>query len=747
MKRRGHGRLTITLVLLLTACATTGPPEKEPFNVSHVTVYDCGLAQLERQATVNGARELEIELEQAHLDDLLSTLVLATDGSVKVKGVKYPAVLNMAQARAASSFANMLWDEDNESVVMPHSIESYVQALMGTSVSVELAKGESLHGTVLDYSAGTAVPVNGGGDENANKGVAETARLLLVGPDGGVSWIPVGSITRIVPESKREAEALQKFARQLGKTTGLDETTIVIQTAEDSSGRLAAGYVRQAPVWRMAYKVTADRDNVVLEAWAVVHNDTNEEWEDISLTLVSGLPKSYVLSVASPRYAERETLYADQDFNMFPQLGASTPDSLLYDQGGLLANSVTMYGASGHGGYGYGGGSSAISMGRSMSGHGVVRNGVVETDSPLLQVGVSAAEEMAEPKVEQEISTYRALETVSIPGRSSNMVPLMRKKLPGQAFTLVGEGHGRPATCVRMENETGLVLQYGVGSFYINGRFRGQAELQRTEPGDLRVLCFGEDPDMTWTTKTERKRTPRKLEWKQDRLWIHALVKSTVKYEMSNNAGQPRRVGIEFSHRRNGRILSPSGVLESEDAKKLVLVNVPAREETEQVIVLEEGVMTSVPLCAENLKMTVKTTELPEEQRRVVAEALKIIEKAEKIDAQVCGILHETVKVGDSIDRRKKNLEAVPKGVGSSRVLDKMLEDLMASEKKLERLIDEKDMLTEQAENVREQATKILARLEKNRVGARQGRVANWIPKRKFERCVRCASQYVGAYR
>ena len=103
-----------------------------------------------------------------------------------------------------------------------------------------------------------------------------------------------------------------------------------------------------------------------LEAWAVVHNDTGEDWDEVEMTLLSGLPRSYVMSLASPRYQQREGLTLQNDGEMMPQLGAATPDSLLYEwelYGGTGSLGMIGHGSGGGSGLGYGM-SSAVSLGR-----------------------------------------------------------------------------------------------------------------------------------------------------------------------------------------------------------------------------------------------------------------------------------------------------------------------------------------------------------------------------------------------
>lgn len=710
---------TITFALLaftLLGCATTTAPAHN-FGVSRVTLFDCGLAQLEREAQVSGATDLEIRLKMANLDDMLATLVVASDGGVKVSGVRYPSVFTLGQARAASSFANAAGDKEGLAESASSPLCQYVLALVGTSIRASTNNGRNVEGTVVDcVQSGVDNP-----EAEEDEGRAGKENVLLVGPNGAMVWLPLDQLAELVPLSLGEGEAIHTYARHLGRAPGLGETAVAIQTAKGSSGRLAAGYIRQAPVWRMSYKVRAHDKGIALEAWGIVHNDSDDDWKDVNLTLVSGLPESYVLSVASPRYAEREAMYTDEGQNMFPQLGAATPDSLLYEESVIRYE----YGAGGLaiGGRGAGGGASIMSSRASYgsAGHGVL-TGSAAGDSSLLKIGTTAAEEQTEPAVEQEISTYNALSKVTIPARASSMVPLMRRELPGQAFSLVDGSGNAPRTCVHVRNETGLVLQYGAASFYINGRFRGQTELWRAEPGDIQVLCFGEDADVTVLLRTEVKRTAKAVEWKHGNLYVHALVDTTLNYSLNNRAGQARNMAIKVTHRSNGRIVSPQKSLEGEGAERYVLATLPARQEKVQTIVLEEGVERTVPVTISQLEPLLTVQSLPTETVSILKQAIGVLKEKTALSKKLAA--HDALmsKTRDSLQRKQNTIKGLPVGAASTSAAGKMVAQLHKTEQRLEKLILGREELLEKSLLLDKKVAEVLATLPSPKIQKTEAR-------------------------
>jgi hypothetical protein len=700
------------LVLLLTAFAlpaTAAPKKARALETTHVTLYDCGLAQHERQTRVNGAEKLEIQVALAHLDDLLATLVLATDGGVKVSEVRYPSVQNLGQAVAASGLGKALYE--SEDGVQPADLVGYVRALQGTLVEVGTNRGRSRTGTVIDcvQRDGEDEGESGDGDEVASRAPSPYF-VVLADPAGAISWIPLDEVTRIAPVSPRESRAVGSLANQLGRATGFTSTGVVLETAAGSRGRLAASYVRQAPLWRTVYKVSAQKDGVTLEAWALVHNDTDEDWNRVEMTLVSGLPSSYVVSLASPRYQEREVRALEDEGGMMPQLGAETPDSLMYDwelpgRGGLGLSGIGI----GGGGAGYG----------SSAGMGVARGVAVgaigsagERASSLVQVGQSAAGEEMVAAVEGEISTYRALEPVSIPAGSSALVPVLRRKLEGQAFTLLRQGN-EPETCVRARNDSGLVLQSGLASFYVHGRFRGQVELARTEPGEISLWCHGGDPDVRFTSRSEEEHVPSAVEWLRGELVVHSLKKTMLTWDVENLAGQGRSIALEARHIANGRVVEPEVIPGDASGTWLHLFELEGASRREVTVRTEEGVMRAIPVEREALLAQAREKALPAGQREALEHAAGLLDRAGKARVEAERVAADQERLGQRLGRQRQNLAAIPAGSRRSRQVDKVVADLMKAEQAIREGERKLDALREQAEAHDRQARQVLEALSR----------------------------------
>jgi hypothetical protein len=101
-------------------------------------------------------------------------------------------------------------------------------------------------------------------------------------------------------------------------------------SSRKSCGPISLGYIAEAPLWRASYRLVLNPtgDSGLLQAWALVHNDSEEDWVQVKLELVNGRPDSFLFPLASPRYARRELAHPEQELSTVPQLLGQSADAL-----------------------------------------------------------------------------------------------------------------------------------------------------------------------------------------------------------------------------------------------------------------------------------------------------------------------------------------------------------------------------------------------------------------------------------
>ncbi|MCU0675507.1 MAG: OmpA family protein [Myxococcota bacterium] len=83
--------------------------------------------------------------------------------------------------------------------------------------------------------------------------------------------------------------------------------TLTLDLDGEHAHDVRIAYAAPTPVWRATYRVVLDEDgeHALLQAWAVVHNASPEDWTDVDLALATSAPFAYRVDLRDRRFLER----------------------------------------------------------------------------------------------------------------------------------------------------------------------------------------------------------------------------------------------------------------------------------------------------------------------------------------------------------------------------------------------------------------------------------------------------------
>ncbi len=127
-------------------------------------------------------------------------------------------------------------------------------------------------------------------------------------------------------------DELTKALAALGGARDQDKKPVRISFGGTGDRRVRLGYVVETPVWKTSYRlVLAPRAggptrtdgrpaaDGQLQGWAIVENQTDNDWTDVQLKLVSGRPISFVEDLYQPLYVPRPTVVPELFASLRPQ--------------------------------------------------------------------------------------------------------------------------------------------------------------------------------------------------------------------------------------------------------------------------------------------------------------------------------------------------------------------------------------------------------------------------------------------
>src|SRR4029079_8445676 len=170
---------------------------------------------------------------------------------------------------------------------------------------------------------------------DATKPPVTTHRLVIASDSGEVSEFDLTEFRSLQLADEGTRRDLSEFAHAAAAARRRDAKTIVVTSDGIGDREMVVSYTIAAPIWKTTYRVVLDeKGKPFFQGWAIVDNISEEDWNGIQLSLVSGTPVSFIQQIQNPVYRYRPVVPLQQDLNMRPQTyepgeaGASATGSL-----------------------------------------------------------------------------------------------------------------------------------------------------------------------------------------------------------------------------------------------------------------------------------------------------------------------------------------------------------------------------------------------------------------------------------
>lgn len=434
--------------------------------VAKVVLFSSGVGYFEHAGMVRGNGSTELRFKTAQINDILKSIMLQDQDGGRVGAITYPS-----QDPIAKTLRSFQVD-----ITKNPSLAELLNQLRGARVTIQ-AQGAQLSGTVLGVESRTKAMKDGEGVQ------VSVLNLLSVAT---IRAIELQSISNLTLDDPQLQEELAKALGALTQARDQDKKPVTINFTGSGERRVRIGYVVETPIWKTSYRLLLDKDGKggSMQGWAIVENQTESDWNNVSLSLVSGRPLSFIMDLYRPLYATRPTVVPELFAGLRPQVYDA---GILNDEANLQLNSETIR----------------------MRGTGVVSGrsparleSVVTTALSGAIGGVAMGEgesvrSMATTSKLGELFQY-TVGNVTLARQKSAMLPIITDSLELERVSIfnasVLENH--PLNGARLRNTTGKHFLQGPVTVLDGGGYAGDARIDDVPPGQERYLSYGIDLDV-----------------------------------------------------------------------------------------------------------------------------------------------------------------------------------------------------------------------------------------------------------
>jgi hypothetical protein len=547
--------------------------------LTRVTLFKVGIGSFQKKGKIDLPKltALKLSFKNTVMNDMLKTFsILRTSGDMMIKGVSYEAKDTNKAKLLEDSYINL--PDSN-------TMTALLKQVRGVQVRLRLFDS-TVEGKVLGLQTFTEAPTG--------KAIVPQDYVIIAFNEGAVKPVRVSEIMGIEILDSAVEKDFQFFLETImgGSQEKNKSVTVFLEGKEPSEFLL--NFLQEVPAWKTSYRlfISAPKETtsakekkedsplnaetfkraVQIQGWAIIDNVLDEDWENVDLTLVTGLPVSFIYDSYSPAWILRPTVERKTETGV---------KVVQFDRSrAYLENSGLMMGGA-PGGATRPAPAPAATMAAPMPKMMAKADRRMkmkeeapqkydmeeaEMDNLIMAADMPAEEPIAESTFEAATETekgkglsfkYHIKTPVNVRRNNSSLIPILQSDLEGILVCVYNESvHNKhPMHTVAFTNTSGLTLEEGPISLFMEGIFAGEAMLPFLEPSGFARIPYAVDQAVEVTKKTKnRSMNYHAVEVGRD-LYKKYFTITEYTYEIQNYSEDPRQIIIEHPRDPNAELI------------------------------------------------------------------------------------------------------------------------------------------------------------------------------------------------
>ena len=694
-----------------TAAKSDDSESKLP--IRRVILYSNGVAYIERRGLVTGNAEISLSFKQSQVDDVLKSMVVLDLGEGKIGSVSYNSSMP-ASARTAEiplDIPALTEQAGNDST----GLARILVQLQGAKVLVNSAKGP-VEGSILSVEKR---PISTKVKEGTDNLVQYNYSLVLASEAGEISNLDFADIRNVKVLDETMRRDINEFTKAVASARQRDAKTITVTSNGAGQRELLVSYTIAAPIWKTSYRVVLDNEGKpFFQGWAIVDNVSDEDWNNVQLSMISGSPVSFIQNLQRPLYRNRPIIPIPEDLNLRPQI--YDPES--GNGNGSGDGDGSGFGAGNGNGNGNDDGPAPIAnkdMFESANNNFIVSTGYAGSSiSDAMVAEKSGVQTAATGDEIGDLFEYKIEQPISVERNRSALIPIIQAKMEGERVSIfrdpndngpsndegdneteaVRKANPRPMSGMLLKNTSTMTFEGGPMTVLDRDAYAGEALMERLKPKEQRLISFALDLGTLVRVDNKEDREPAKLIKVVDGVFqVHYFKTDKKIYKLSNQTDKPKIVYIEHPVRKDW-VLSDKYAKPDYTTARFYRFRVElAPFETKEVTVGENlGMMDKYNLSTlspKDLDVFVAGRYIDDEVRSQLAKLIDLRMQINQINLKLAANEKETEEITKDQARFRENIEALSKTPEAKQLIARYIAKANEQESRLEQLMKDDQTL------------------------------------------------------
>ena len=640
---------------------------------TRIVLYQNGIGYVERRGKVEG-RTLHLRVREQQVNDILKSLTIVDAAKGKALSIALPV----------DKSADRLTRELPKAIRDQGGLVALLAVFRGAQVSIATRDG-TYQGRVLGVEDRTELSADG-------KPVQKW-HVTLFDTSGKLVPVDVGRIDGVTLQDKTLEVGLRK-SLDISLGAGAWKPVELTVTLTEGSHDLLVSYIAEMPVWKPSYRlVVGDDGRALVQGWAIVDNVTGEDWRGVSLSLVAGEPLSFTYDLHTPLFRERPHI-AQRVHN------ETTPTS----------NTEA---------FGWADKSRALAAPKASAGAAPMEAAAREekedaapsADAPMAEPAPPPPPEISAEAMRDSVQTlvsgtqvgalfrYDIADKVDVPDRSSALVSILSKDVPGEDVHLFRPDSSsafndlKPHRAVRFTNETGFALEQGPIALYRGSTFVGEGFIDRVAENAPTFVPYAIDDEVRLdATTSEKEEGLRILKIVDGTITSEIKRVNRVTYAVRNLRAEAVSVWIRRAKRPGWKLDKPTeGVLEAPDGWLYLPVKVAAKGQAELSVEestpVERQVGIKSDLSGELLEAYIGSSSADEKLKGPIQEVLGIKKRLNALGKEIGAVAVKKGLFEDTQSRVRANLDQLNDTKGNEDLKRDQTKKLAEADNEISKLV------------------------------------------------------------